>query len=108
MALEVLDPTYCIIIVTVTITLVIRLITNHHFLSKNVQEPPLVKSNLERHLCHDKTFGAAFNKESSTYQKICFAIALFHSSVNERRGYSLCGWNQGIDDSKLSYLLFRL
>ena len=66
-----------------------------------------MKSNLERHLCHDKTFGAAFNKESSTYQKICFAIALFHSSVNERRGYSLCGWNQGLDDSKLSYLLLR-
>ena len=59
-----------------------------------LEEPPLVKSNLERHLCHDKTFGAAFNKESSTYQKICFAIALFHSSVNERRGYTMCGWNQ--------------
>ena len=60
-----------------------------------------MKSNLERHICHDKTFGMAFNKESSTYQKMCFAIALFHSSVNERRGYSMCGWNQGHDDSKL-------
>ena len=63
-----------------------------------------MKSNLERHICHDKTFGMAFNKESSTYQKMCFAIALFHSSVNERRGYSMCGWNQGHDDSNLPNL----
>jgi dynein heavy chain len=59
-----------------------------------LEEPSLVKTNLIRHLFPDKAFATSFNKKSIQYRKLCFAIALFHSAINERSNYAMCGWNQ--------------
>ena len=59
-----------------------------------LEEPPLVKTNLIRHLTQDKAFVSKFNLDSAMYRNLCFVVALFHSALNERRNYSLCGWNQ--------------
>lgn len=49
-----------------------------------------------------------FNKKSVEWKRVCFAITLLHSCINERTTYAHCGWNQDYIFGEADYDLCML